>query len=41
MLVAFLVVVILAVVVRFARATGVEGTAETKDRAPSASGCYW
>ena len=34
--VAFLVVITLAVVVRFARATGAEGIAEAQDRAPSA-----
>jgi len=38
--VAFLVVVTLAIVVRFARATETERFAEAKDRAPSGSGCY-
>ena len=37
--VAFLVVITLAIVVRFARATGTEGFAEAQDRAPSAM-CY-
>ena len=37
--VAFLVVVTLAIVVRFARAGGTEGFAEAQDRAPSATGC--
>jgi hypothetical protein len=34
--VAFLVVITLAIVVRFARAAGSEGIAEAQDRAPSA-----
>ena len=38
--VAFLVVITLAVVVRFARATGAEGTADAEDRASSATCCH-
>ena len=38
--VAFLVVVTLAIVVRFARATGTERFAEAEDRAPSAAWCH-
>ena len=37
LLVAFLVVVVLAVVVRFARASGTEGIAESGNRASSAT----
>lgn len=40
LLVAFLVVVVLAVVVRFARATGTEGVAQAEDRAASATCCH-